>query len=90
MGIALDSTGHIYITDSGNGRIIRMDNIGGKNWTPYRTCGAGAGQFSNPEGLWVDSGGIYVADTGNNRIVSMTDITGAGFTTLGTLGKSAN
>src|SRR5450631_923951 len=48
------------------------------------------GQFSNPEGLWVDaSGKIYVADAGNNRIVRMDDIMGTNFTALGRLGNEA-
>jgi DNA-binding beta-propeller fold protein YncE len=74
-GIAVDATGKIYVADNGNCRIVRMDNISGKKWTSYGTCGSGTGQFSSPKGLWVDAGGIYVADSGNNRIVSMADMT---------------
>jgi sugar lactone lactonase YvrE len=89
-GVALDAAGKIYVSDGGNCRIVRMDNITGANWTAYGGCGAGTGQFASPEGLWVDSNGkIYVADTGNNRIVRLDDITGTNFTSLGTLGNGA-
>jgi sugar lactone lactonase YvrE len=81
----------IYVTDSGNNRIVRMDDMTGTDWTTFGTAGGGANQFTNPVGLFVDTtGAIYVADAGNNRIVKMDDMTGAGWTTFGTAGGGAN
>jgi sugar lactone lactonase YvrE len=86
----VDSAGRIYVTDSGNCRVIPMDNMSGKNWTSLGTCGAGNQQFNNPTGLFVYSiGKIYIADTGNNRIVQVTDIVGDNWTVFGTQGSSA-
>jgi ribosomal protein S11 len=85
----------IYVTDSGNNRIVRMDDMTGTNWTTFGTGGSGDGRFNHPSGIFVDlsdtnaSGNpvnsypLYVADTGNNRIVWISDMTtGDGWTTL--------
>ena len=67
-GVAIDSSGDVYVADEINDRIdefsaagafIRQAGIGG----------GGAGQFDTPEGVAIDSSGdIYVADTFNDRI----------------------
>ena len=90
-GIALDSQGRIYIVDSGNNRIVRIDDITGANRVDLGAAGVGTNQFSLPMGIFIDSNHlIYVADTGNNRIVRFNDITGAGWTMLGALGDGLN
>ncbi len=87
FGIALDTSGHIYVADHGNGRIVRIDDMSGAGWTTFGSYGSVTGQFKDPTGVAVDaSGHIYVADTFNYRIVSMDDMTGAGWTTLGSSG----
>ena len=76
-GLALDGLGNIYVVDSGNNRIRRIDADG------VITTIAGAGergsggdggpateaQFFFPDGLALDgSGSLYLADINNNRI----------------------
>ncbi len=74
----------IYVTDLGNNRIVRVDDMSGAGWTTLGSQGGGTNQFDKPRGIFVDaSGRIYVADTGNDRIVRMNDITGAGWNRIG-------
>lgn len=67
-GIAVDSTGNIYVADSGANLVRKFSSTG----TPIGTigsAGSGNGQFANPVGIAIDSGNnLYVADSGNNRI----------------------
>jgi hypothetical protein len=67
-GVAVDSTGNIYVADTGNDRIQVFDSSGAFLFE-VGTYGTGNGQFDRPNGIAVDSTGkIYVADSGNNRI----------------------
>ena len=80
-GIAVDSSGRIYVADSYNARVVRIDDFKGTNWTTFGTYGSGMGQFINPYAISVDaSGRIYVMDTGNSRLVRMDDMNGANWT----------
>ena len=74
----------IWISDTGNGRIVYMKNIQGQDFYTMGFSGTGIGRFLNPEQIWVDiEGKIYVADRGNNRIVRMDDMRGFGWTEWG-------
>jgi sugar lactone lactonase YvrE len=83
-GVAVDSSGNLFIADSGDNRIRKVDNTpshiittvaGTGNSCPVSTaaCGDGAqatlATLSNPTGLAIDSvGNIFIADSGDNRI----------------------
>ena len=67
-GVALDTSGNIYVADTSNDRIQVFDNTGAFV-RKFGIEGTGHGQFKSPQGIAVDTdGNIYVADTRNNRI----------------------
>ncbi|MGG1943808.1 NHL repeat-containing protein [Trinickia sp. NRRL B-1857] len=74
-GLALDASGNLYVADSGNNVIRKIDASG--NVTTFAGSGAKgsvnaqgtAASFSAPSGVSLDtSGNVYVADSGNNLI----------------------
>ena len=78
---------YIYFTDFKHGRIIRIDDMTGKNWVSYGSLGTGIGQFTTPEKFLVQSDGhIYLADPNGNRIVRIDDMTGKGWVSYGSHG----
>jgi hypothetical protein len=68
IGVAVDSSGNVYVSDWLNSRIQKFDSSG--NFiTKWGSQGKDNGQFYNPQGIAVDlSGNVYVADTLNTRI----------------------
>jgi sugar lactone lactonase YvrE len=67
-GIALDSSGNIFVADSGNNRVEKF-NKNGVYQSQFGSSGSGNGQFSYPVGIaFGTSGEIYVTDVGNNRV----------------------
>ena len=65
FGVAVDSSGYIFVADTFNSQIVKM-NADGTNQTPIGS------EFHSPFGVAVDSSGhVFVADTGNSRIVKM-------------------
>jgi streptogramin lyase len=88
--LSLDVFGNVYVADTGNSRIRKIDSSGnvttlaGSMWG-YTDGQGTAAEFATPEGISVDvSGNVYVADTGNNRIriinssANVTTIAGSG------------
>lgn len=51
--VAVDQAGHIYIADTGNGRIVRIDDMNGAGWTTFGTPGSETGQFISPVRVFV-------------------------------------
>ncbi|HEX8986101.1 MAG TPA: IPT/TIG domain-containing protein [Bryobacteraceae bacterium] len=80
-GIALDTAGNLYIADTGNHRVRRIDLLGRiATVAGDGTAGFGgdagtalAAQLRAPEAVAVDgAGNLYIADTGNHRIRRVT------------------
>jgi PKD repeat protein len=67
-GVAVDSSGNIYVADTNNNRIEKFDS-NGLYISQFGSYGSGDGQFNRPKDIAIDSSGnIYVADNGNRRI----------------------
>ncbi len=67
-GIATDRNGNIYIADTGNHRMLKL-NPQGRLLTAKGTYGRTQERFREPSDVAVDSrGNIYVVDAGNHRI----------------------
>jgi uncharacterized protein (TIGR03437 family) len=79
-GIALDSSGNLYISAPNFSYIAKVSGsaitvIAGNGRSAFAGDGslALAASVNSPTGLWVDaSGDVYVADTNNNRIRKLT------------------
>jgi len=85
-GLAVDTSGNLYIADSDNNRVRKVNSAG------IITTVAGKGRSNNssallgPRGLTLDtSGNLYVADTWNCRVIKLspsgaiTTVAGSGF-----------
>ncbi len=71
-GIALESSGNVYVAETWNCRIQKFTSSG-QFVTRWGSEGSGDGQFNYPEGIAIDSSGnVYVADTNNHRIQKFT------------------
>ncbi len=71
-GIAIDSSGNVYVADTGNHRIQKFTSSG-QFITKWGSLGNSDGQFYSPHGVAVDSSGnVYVVDTSNHRIQKFT------------------
>ncbi len=84
LGVAADSAGNIYVADTTNHIIRKIDSVGGvttlagniTTHTAGNTDGTGAAaSFSSPRGVTTDSAGnVYVADTSNHIIRKITPL----------------
>ena len=65
-GVAVDSTGNLYVTDNGNNRVVKLA-AGSGTQTVLPFTG-----LHWPHGVAVDTAGnLYVTDTGNNRVLKL-------------------
>jgi DNA-binding beta-propeller fold protein YncE len=72
-GIAVDSSGNVFVADTENNRIEKTGSTGGFIRT-WGSIGTGNEQFNKPYGVAVDkSDNVFVADTENNRIQEFTN-----------------
>ncbi len=86
VGIYVDASGTMYITDNGNSRVQKWAagattgiTVAGGNGV-----GSNANQFNGCAGIYVDnSGNIYVADENNNRIQKWAPGATSGITVAG-------
>jgi len=70
--IAIDSTGNIFVADTGNRRIEKFSPTG-TFLSIIGAKGSGRGQLADPNGIAIDrSGNIYVTDTANERVQKLT------------------
>ena len=97
--VALDAAGDLFIADSGNNRVRRVD---AKTGVITTVAGVGGGRFSgdggpavaaalsSPTAVAVDAAGdVFVADTGNARVRRVDARTGVITTVAGTGGGGA-
>ncbi|OXM85771.1 S-layer homology domain-containing protein [Paenibacillus rigui] len=75
-GVAVDSNDNVYVADSSNHRIQKLDSSTSV-WSEWKKIdggsGNGLGEFNDPKGVAVDnSGNVYVADSHNHRIQKLT------------------
>jgi sugar lactone lactonase YvrE len=86
-GLALDGAGNLYIADSGNNTIRRVDAVTGmistvagqslaSGWTGDGFAATSA-ELAAPNGVAFDAdGNLYIADTGNNAIRRVDAVSG--------------
>jgi hypothetical protein len=78
-GLALDASGVLYVADTGNHAIRRVDpsgrvtTVAGDGVAGWRDGAGGSARFNGPIGVVLDAGGrLLVADTYNDRIRAIT------------------
>lgn len=72
-GMAVGKNGEIYVSDTGNNVIRKIDKNGKVTTYAGGKSGCADGtlkkaRFQEPTGLFYDKGALYVADSGNHRI----------------------
>jgi len=77
-GVAVDTAGNVYVADSGNNRIRKIEvakavlTLAGSGTRGFANGRGAAAQFNQPHGVAVDSAGnLYVADMGAQRILKI-------------------
>jgi sugar lactone lactonase YvrE len=96
-GVAVDDAGNIYLSDTSNNRVRRVDAVSGListvagNGTPGATGDGGLGvnaEVNSPSGMVIDgAGNLLFADSGNHAVRKLTLATGVISTVAGQLGQ---
>ena len=97
-GLAVNAAGDLYLCDTNNNRVRRVDassglisTVAGNGISGNMGDGGPAinAEMSGPSGLALDgAGNLYIADSGNNAIRRVDAVTGVITTVAGTLGTS--
>ncbi len=66
-GVAVDSSGNIWVADYGNNRIQEFSEAGGFI-QKFGSEGTGEGLFKGPLNIAFSGGKLYITDYGNNRV----------------------
>ncbi len=86
-GVVVDRQNRIYMSDNGNHRIMRINDMSGAGCVTFGSYGNGIGRFNQPEALNMDSfGRIYIPDESNHRIVRINSMAGDGWVSFGSYG----
>jgi len=70
-GLAVDSSGNIYVTECFGQRFRRFSASGGSKKV-FGTLGTGDGQFQFPLGIILSGGKVFVSDAVGNRVQRFT------------------
>jgi tripartite motif-containing protein 71 len=73
QAIAVDAVGNVYVADTGNDRVVKL-NPGGTVIAEWGARGGTDGRFRSPAGIGLDAAGnVYVLDRENNRVEVFTE-----------------
>ncbi len=98
-GVVFDAAGNLYVTDTNNNRVRRINRegvistIAGTGVAGYSGDGdlAIVAQLNGPEGIAVDrAGNVYVGDTGNNVVRKISGGVISTFAGTGTVGNQGD
>jgi len=79
-GLAVDTSGHLYVADTGNNRVLRFftpfttdgiaDGLRGQSIYTGNACSLSGSGLCRPSAVAIDTvGNIYVSDSGNARVL---------------------
>ncbi len=70
-GLAISTSGDIFVADTGGGRILHLDKQGNVV-ASWGEPGSGSNQFRDPIGIVIQDDDLFIADVDNQRIVHYT------------------
>ena len=86
--VTIGSDGQVYVADTDNNRIVKLNASTGACMTTFGTVGSGNGQLRAPRSLVSDgASGLWVAEGGNSRVQHLSN-TGTYIGKFGSYGTS--